>query len=248
MTDLKQQAREIYAQTVEKMAVKGEHKANDIRAGNLTPEDERALDAMLAFRAAQPGEELLDAAVNQNDAMRQELANVGNLISDLARALRIDQANDDGTWPDLAGRIRKLVEGIRKPRPDREAVAEREQWETCNCPEPPFDDEVVYDRNLSPRCPRCNVALGGDPMTATERAQAKADEQAGHPPSEDGWREERERLRAALAKARDALMLYDGHVTNPTSAEGWSDDEGYDAYMAARAALSEPQEQGEGKS
>ena len=50
------------------------------------------------------------------------------------------------------------------------ASSERERWETCNCPSAPFDDEVVYDRNGSPRCPRCNVALGGDPMTDTERA------------------------------------------------------------------------------
>ena len=63
----------------------------------------------------------------------------------------------------------------------REAAGEdddRERWESCNCSEPPFDDEVVYDRNLSPRCPRCNVALGGDPMPAKARALRLADETA----------------------------------------------------------------------
>ena len=49
------------------------------------------------------------AAINQNDAMRQELAHVGNKVSELARAMGVDQANDDGSWPDLAGRIEKLT-------------------------------------------------------------------------------------------------------------------------------------------
>lgn len=54
-------------------------------------------------------EGVTQAALNQNDAMRQELSNVGNLVSDLARAMGVDQANDDGTWPDLAGRIHNLT-------------------------------------------------------------------------------------------------------------------------------------------
>lgn len=48
-------------------------------------------------------------AINQNDAMRQELAHVGNLVSDLACAMGVDQANPDGSWPDLAGRIQTLT-------------------------------------------------------------------------------------------------------------------------------------------
>lgn len=53
-----------------------------------------------------------------------------------------------------------------------------------------------------------------------------------------------ERLREVLRATRDALkeskgslMLYDGHVTNPTSREGWSDTDGHDAYMAATRAI-----------
>jgi hypothetical protein len=50
------------------------------------------------------------AAISQNDAMRQELAHVGNLVSDLAKAMGVDQANDNGSWPDLSGRLGKLIE------------------------------------------------------------------------------------------------------------------------------------------
>ena len=49
-----------------------------------------------------------DAAINQNDRMRQELAHIGNLVSDLERAMHADPANPDGSWPDLAGRIERL--------------------------------------------------------------------------------------------------------------------------------------------
>lgn len=61
-------------------------------------------------------EKLLNAAVNQNDAMRQELSHVGNLVSDLARAMGVDQADADGGWPDLAGRINKLIDHARTAR------------------------------------------------------------------------------------------------------------------------------------
>ena len=53
------------------------------------------------------------AAIEQNSAMRQELAHVGNLVSDLAAAMGVDQANDDGSWPDLAGRLQKLIDRAR---------------------------------------------------------------------------------------------------------------------------------------
>lgn len=33
-------------------------------------------------------------------------------------------------------------------------------WDTCH---EPLDSEVVYDRNVCPRCPVCNTALGGWP-------------------------------------------------------------------------------------
>ena len=56
-------------------------------------------------------------AVEQNAAMRQELAHIGNLVSDLARAMGVDQANDDGSWPDLAGRIEKLTAAALKATP-----------------------------------------------------------------------------------------------------------------------------------
>lgn len=58
-----------------------------------------------------------DIAFNQNDAMRQELAHVGNLISDLERAMRVDPADEDGSWPDLAGRINKLIDHARAESP-----------------------------------------------------------------------------------------------------------------------------------
>jgi hypothetical protein len=64
----------------------------------------------------------LAAAIDQNDAMRQELAHVGDLVSDLARRLRVDQANDDGTWPDLAGRIQKLIGALPIHGEMREAL------------------------------------------------------------------------------------------------------------------------------
>jgi hypothetical protein len=62
-------------------------------------------------------------AVNQNDAMRQELAHVSNLVSDLARAMHVDLANDDGSWPDLAGRIQKLTANTRLASSPSEPVA-----------------------------------------------------------------------------------------------------------------------------
>jgi len=58
------------------------------------------------------GGALLSAAVGQNDAMRQELAAIGNKVSDLARLAGVDQANDDGTWPDLSGRLDKLIAAL----------------------------------------------------------------------------------------------------------------------------------------
>lgn len=76
---------------------------------------ETALDAILALGAiSQPAFAAEDrtaveiAAIRQNGAMREELTNIGNAISDLARAMRVDQANPDGSWPDILGRIRRL--------------------------------------------------------------------------------------------------------------------------------------------
>jgi protein gp37 len=37
------------------------------------------------------------------------------------------------------------------------------RWSECVCSTGPTDNEVVYDRNDIPRCPRCHVALGGVP-------------------------------------------------------------------------------------
>ena len=61
--------------------------------------------------------------------------------------------------------------------PDDVVETAREQWPEgcCACATPPYDDEVVHDRNGSPRCPRCYVALGGSPMTASERSELAAD-------------------------------------------------------------------------
>jgi len=80
-------------------------------------------------------EALLTAAVNQNDAIRQELAHVGNLVSDLARILRVEQANDDGSWPDLAGRIHKILTALSAQKSERDSVIEEcakvaEQYES----------------------------------------------------------------------------------------------------------------------
>lgn len=44
-------------------------------------------------------------------------------------------------------------------------------------------------------------------------------------------------LREALRELMGALMLYDGLITDRTNEAGWSDVDGYVAYMAARAAL-----------
>jgi hypothetical protein len=60
------------------------------------------------------GVDIHRAAIEQNGEMRQELAHVGNLISDLARAMNVDTANKDGTWPDLSGRIEKLILAARQ--------------------------------------------------------------------------------------------------------------------------------------
>jgi len=44
-----------------------------------------------------------------------------------------------------------------------------ERWlNCCACENGPWDDEVVYDRNLTPRCPRCDMALGGDPVEVVD--------------------------------------------------------------------------------
>jgi hypothetical protein len=91
-------------------------------------ERQRARDAIVALgrlaitpappKSEQVGGEVERLAIDQNDAMRQELAHVGNLVSDLARAMRVDQANDDGSWPHLAGRIQKLIAHVTtSPRP-----------------------------------------------------------------------------------------------------------------------------------
>jgi protein gp37 len=39
------------------------------------------------------------------------------------------------------------------------------RWPSCGCGIGPWDAEVVHDRNLTARCPRCNYALGGDPRS-----------------------------------------------------------------------------------
>ncbi len=39
----------------------------------------------------------------------------------------------------------------------------------CSCPQgSPWESEIIHDNNGTPRCPRCNVALGGDLYTAVE--------------------------------------------------------------------------------
>ncbi len=85
--------------------------------GASGPRRTRRADAIAEWQSRPteptPDSTLLSAAVSQNDAMRQELAHVGNLVSDLARAMRVDQADADGSWPDLAGRIGKLIEFAR---------------------------------------------------------------------------------------------------------------------------------------
>jgi len=42
-----------------------------------------------------------------------------------------------------------------------------ERWsDSCRCPVGPLDRDVVYDNNATPRCPVCDVALGGVPKQA----------------------------------------------------------------------------------
>jgi hypothetical protein len=67
-------------------------------------------DRLAALSQPEGVEDVLRIALDQNDAMRHELAYIGNLISDLARAMCVGQANDDGSWPDLPGRINRLIE------------------------------------------------------------------------------------------------------------------------------------------
>ena len=40
-----------------------------------------------------------------------------------------------------------------------------------------------------------------------------------------------------LERLMNALLVYDGHVTDETNASGWTEREPYDAFMAARALL-----------
>lgn len=41
----------------------------------------------------------------------------------------------------------------------------------------------------------------------------------------------------ALEQTQAALVLYDGHVNNPTDRAGWTEESGYTAYMNAEAAI-----------
>lgn len=43
-----------------------------------------------ASAEAETEKRVLEAALNQNDAMRQELAHIGNLVSDLARTMGVE--------------------------------------------------------------------------------------------------------------------------------------------------------------
>lgn len=83
------------------------------------------LEALAQPPAAEP---VLEAVLNQNDMMRQELAHVGNLVSDLERAMGVNPANEDGSWPDLGGRITRLKEAARN-KSAAEPVGMREAME-----------------------------------------------------------------------------------------------------------------------
>lgn len=91
---------------------------------DISPDSDEEFEAkMKAYWAeqaalAKPATEapcLVESAINQNATMREELAHVGNLVSDLARLMRVDLANDDGSWPDLAGRIERLKSAFASP-------------------------------------------------------------------------------------------------------------------------------------
>jgi hypothetical protein len=60
----------------------------------------------------------------------------------------------------------------RAPEPNERVEGPR--WETgsCNCAEPPFESETMHDMNLVPRCPRCNVALGGSIIDPNDEPDA----------------------------------------------------------------------------
>jgi Lar family restriction alleviation protein len=84
----------------------------------MTPATDTEAEAITAWNTRQSHSLPRDvgtAAINQNDAMRQELAHVGNKVSELSRAMGVEQANDDGSWPDLAGRIEKLIAAALTP-------------------------------------------------------------------------------------------------------------------------------------
>jgi hypothetical protein len=41
----------------------------------------------------------------------------------------------------------------------------------------------------------------------------------------------------ALKNCQSALLLYDGHATNPIDPQGWTESEGYSAYHDAEGAI-----------
>lgn len=53
------------------------------------------------------------------------------------------------------------------------------RWPRCNCPIGPLESEVIYDSNLVARCPRCNVALGGDPAPSLPPEEAQVGDACG---------------------------------------------------------------------
>lgn len=85
----------------------------------ITRGAERVADAVLAALKASERVIVPAGALDQNAAMRAELAYIGNLVSSLAAAMRVDQANDNGAWPDIAGRIEGLIAAAKEPTDGR---------------------------------------------------------------------------------------------------------------------------------
>lgn len=61
------------------------------------------------------------------------------------------------------------------------------RWPDCNCTEGPLAEETVHDRNLVERCPRCNVALGGDPRSGLGWIVAGGESGHGARPMHPDW-------------------------------------------------------------
>jgi hypothetical protein len=81
--------------------------------------------ARKADRLGEGVAETLSIALDQNDAMRQELVHLGNLVTTLESAMAVEHAEADGSWPKLPERIERLTNAARAlPDPTHTREAE----------------------------------------------------------------------------------------------------------------------------